>query len=103
MFKRSQVVIHSCSLQESASNEQNTQPTSKGAEIRPFDVSSVEAVSGLKGVDILISTINLFNLVPQPKLVDAADAAGVKLFVPVEFQDTTDGRSGLMFQNKVAL
>jgi hypothetical protein len=77
--------------------------SSKGADIRPYDVSSSDAVSGLKGIDVLISTTGMFGLALQPKLVDAAHAAGVKLFLPAEFSDTSDGRPEPIFARKAGL
>jgi hypothetical protein len=80
-------------LQESVSNEQNKKFSSKGAEIRSYDVSSAAAVSSLHGVDVLISTIGATGLSLQSKLIDAAHGAGVKLLVPAEFGDTNTGRT----------
>jgi uncharacterized protein YbjT (DUF2867 family) len=79
--------------QASAGSAQNQELSSKGAEIRPYDVLSADAISGLHGIDVLISTTGMEGLSIQPKLVDAAHAAGVKLLVPAEFGDTTDGRT----------
>jgi hypothetical protein len=80
-------------LQESVNNEQNQKFSSKGAEIRSYDVSSAAAVSGLHGVVVLISTIGATGLSLQSKLIDAAHGAGVKLLVPAEFGDTNTGRT----------
>jgi hypothetical protein len=91
------------SLQESIGNAQNAQLSSKGAEIRPYDVTSTNAISSLKDVDVLISTVGPHGLALQSTLVDAAHAAGVKLLVPAEFGDTTDGRSEPIFRHKVAI
>jgi hypothetical protein len=80
-------------VQESVNNEQNKEFSSKGAEIRSYDVSSAAAVSDLHGVDVVISTIGAGGLSLQSKLIDAAHRAGVKLLVPAEFGDTTVGRT----------
>jgi hypothetical protein len=80
-------------LQESIKSAPNQAFAAKGAEIRPYDVSSPHAVSRLHGVDVLLSTPGIFALGLQAKLVENAAAAGVRLFVPSEFGDTTDGRT----------
>jgi hypothetical protein len=80
-------------VQESVNNEQNKEFSSKGAEIRSYDVSSAAAVSDLHGVDVVISTIGAGGLSLQSKLIDAAHGAGVKLLVPAEFGDTNPGRT----------
>jgi hypothetical protein len=80
-------------VQESVNNDQNKEFSSKGAEIRSYDVSSAATVSDLQGVDVLISTIGAAGLSLQSKLIDAAHGAGVKLLVPAEFGDTTVGRT----------
>jgi uncharacterized protein YbjT (DUF2867 family) len=97
------LVYDSLSIQESVGNEQNTHLSSKGAEIRPYDVTSANAISGLKDIDVLISTTGFGGLAFQPELVDAAHAASVKLFVPAEFGDTTDGRPEPPLRHKAAL
>jgi hypothetical protein len=55
-------------------------------------VNAADASTGLKGIDVLISTSGFEGLGLQSTLAKAALEAGVKLFVPTEFGDTTDGR-----------
>jgi uncharacterized protein YbjT (DUF2867 family) len=88
--------------QESTGSTQNRELSAKGAEIRPYDVSSGDAVFGLKGIDVLICTIGARGLRLQPKLIEAAHAAGVKLLVPAEFGDTTEDRPEPLFALKAA-
>ncbi|KZT55911.1 NAD(P)-binding protein [Calocera cornea HHB12733] len=62
----------------------------KGAEPIVVDYDSPTSLqSALKGIDIVISTLNVFGLDAQSQLADAAKAAGVKLFVPSEFGGDT--------------
>jgi hypothetical protein len=84
-------------------NAQNQELSAKGVEIRLFDVSSADAASGLKDIDVLISTTGFGGLALQPKLVEVAHAAGVKLFVPAEFGDTSDGREEPIFRLKQSI
>jgi hypothetical protein len=69
----------------------------------PYDVASADAVAPLRGTDVLIATAGGMGLRQQPALVDAAAAAGVKLFVPVEWGDVTDGRPEPVFKGKAAI
>jgi hypothetical protein len=95
--------ICSSASKESVNNTQNQELSAKGAVIRQFDVSSADAASGLKGIDVLISTTGVGGLALQLKLVEVAHAAGVKLFVPAEFGDTTDGREEPILQLKQSI
>jgi hypothetical protein len=77
---------------------------SKGAEIRPFDVSAADASSNLKHIDVFICTVGGRAIGLQTKAIEVAYSAGIKLFVPAEFADTTEGRSDLpLFQFKESL
>jgi hypothetical protein len=60
--------------------------------IRGYDVQGTDAVSGLEGIDVVISTVGFAAAGLQIPLEDAAKKAGVRLFVPSEFGDTNDGR-----------
>jgi hypothetical protein len=84
-------------------NAQNQELSAKGVKIRSFDVSAADAASDLKDIDVLISTTGFGGLALQPKLVEVAHAAGVKLFVPAEFGDTSDGREEPIFQLKQSI
>jgi hypothetical protein len=84
-------------------NLQNQELSAKGAVIRSFDVSSADAASNLKNIDVLISTTSLATLDLQFRLVEAAHSAGVKLFVPTEYGDTSDGRLGPYFKLKQSI
>jgi hypothetical protein len=88
----SSIFNSSCSYvsKESVNSTQNQDLSAK--EIRPFDVSSPDA-AGLKGTDDLICTTGYGGLDLQPKLAEVGNSVGVKLFVPAEFGDTTDGAS----------
>lgn len=46
----------------------------------------------MKGIDAIISTLPYAGLLSQIKIGKAAKEAGVKLFVPSEFGDPTDGQ-----------
>jgi hypothetical protein len=52
---------------------------------------------------VLISTVGFPGLELQMALATAAQKAGVKLFVPCEFGDTTDGRTDKTFDTKIAV
>ena len=47
----------------------------------------------MKGVDIVISTVDVFQLNSQILLIDAAKRAGVKRFIPCDFG--TPGSKGV--------
>jgi hypothetical protein len=63
-------------------------------------VQGADAASALAGVDVLISTVGHTGLDLQDALLQAAHSAGVKLFVPAEWGDWTDGRPEPMFKRK---
>jgi hypothetical protein len=66
-------------------------------------VSSADASTDLKGIDVLISTSGFEGLSLQTTLAKAALAAGVKLFVPTEFGDITDGRTEFLMTFKASI
>jgi hypothetical protein len=97
-------IICSFCPKESCNNAQNQDLLSKGAEIRPFDVHAADASSSLKDIDVLICTIDAVVINLETKLIEIAHSAGIKLFVPAEFGDTSEGRSDLpLFQFKESL
>ena len=84
----------------------STRPTSSGspkvAKLKNLGaavrVASLEAPyegleDTLKGVDIVISTVDVFQLNSQIPLIDAAKRAGVKRFIPCDFG--TPGSKGV--------
>lgn len=89
--------------QESVNKPGLQELASQGAQIRPFVVTSSEATSALKGIDVLISTQGMTSLDLQDHILRPAVDAGVKLFVPAEFGITTDGRPEPIFAHKVHL
>jgi uncharacterized protein YbjT (DUF2867 family) len=82
------------------SNDKNKELAAQGAKIRAFDVNSTEAPSALQDIDVLISTTGFAGIRLQTKLVEVAHAANVKLFVPAEWGDVTDGREEPAFLYK---
>ena len=62
------------------------------AKVTQVDYSSDESIkSALTGVDVLISTISGKALDVQVKIAAAAKEVNVKLFVPSEFGNITEG------------
>ncbi|ORY58673.1 hypothetical protein BCR35DRAFT_355367 [Leucosporidium creatinivorum] len=63
----------------------------EGAELKVIDYDSKESLAeALKGVEVVISTLNGAGFAAQPALAKAAiKAGGVKLFVPSEFGNAT--------------
>ncbi|ORY58674.1 hypothetical protein BCR35DRAFT_326838 [Leucosporidium creatinivorum] len=63
----------------------------KGAELKVVDYDSEDSlVEALKGVEVVISTLNGAGFAAQPALAKAAaKVGGVKLFVPSEFGNPT--------------
>jgi uncharacterized protein YbjT (DUF2867 family) len=58
------------------------------------DYSNPESIkSALSGVDVIVSTISGTALDVQGKIAEAAQAAGVKLFIPSEFGAVTEGET----------
>ncbi|TFK48159.1 NAD-binding protein [Heliocybe sulcata] len=68
----------------------------QGAKIVTVDYSSPSSlISALEGTDVVISTLKNDGLVdPQNALAEAAKQANAKLFVPSEFGNPTEGRTG---------
>jgi hypothetical protein len=66
-------------------------------------VTASSAPAALEDIDVLISTTGVTGLALQHDLIRAAAAAHVKLFVPAEFGDRTDGRPELLYQAKIAV
>ncbi|EIM81417.1 NAD-P-binding protein [Stereum hirsutum FP-91666 SS1] len=63
---------------------------SKGATIAAVDYDDPSSLSNaLHGVDVVISTFGRVALASQQALAEASKAAGVKLFVPSEFGNST--------------
>jgi threonine dehydrogenase-like Zn-dependent dehydrogenase len=90
--------------QESKDNAKNTEFAAKGAQIVPYDVTGADPVAALRGVDVLIATAGgLAGHSLQPALLRAAHAAGVRLYVPAEWGDIPDGRTGQPFESMNAL
>jgi uncharacterized protein YbjT (DUF2867 family) len=94
------LIIH---LQASVDQGKYKDLAQKGAKIRPFDVNSANASAGLKGIDVLVCTTGFEGMVFQTTLAKAAVAAGVKLFVPTEFGDTTDDRTESLLAFKASI
>jgi hypothetical protein len=70
----------------------------------PYDTTGADPVSALRGVDVLIATAGgLAGHSLQPSLLRAAHAAGVRLYVPAEWGDIPDGRTGQPFESMNAL
>jgi hypothetical protein len=63
-------------------------------------VQDVAAVEHLRGIDVLVASPAFGALFLQHDLMRAAQAAGVRLFVPGEWGDTTDGRTEPIFKLK---
>ncbi|KAA1474793.1 NAD-P-binding protein [Dentipellis sp. KUC8613] len=81
----------------------STNPTAealakKGAKVAAVDYASKDAlISALSGVDVVISTFSGAAFDAQESVAVAAKAAGVRLFVPSEFGNPTEGiKEGLL-------
>lgn len=85
---------------ESKDSDANKAFKEKGVEVVPFDINSPDLEQSLKGVDVLICTIGMFVGAQQLKVIIPAKQAGVKLFVPCEWGDNSDGRTERIFQLK---
>jgi len=59
--------------------------------------------SALAGVDVVICTISGTALDQQAAIATAAKEAGVKLFIPSEFGNVSEGESQGMFGEKAAI
>ncbi|TFY63177.1 hypothetical protein EVG20_g6417 [Dentipellis fragilis] len=70
----------------------------KGAKVAPVDYTSKDALTAaLSGVDVVISTFSPTGFEAQENVAVAAKAAGVRLFVPSEFGNPTEGiKEGLL-------
>lgn len=65
-----------------------------GARAVPVDYADTAALTAaLRGIDVVISALGGAALLVQIQLAEAAKAAGVKLFVPSEFGNPTQGIS----------
>ena len=64
----------------------------KGAKVVAVDYSSQSSIQSAVGsIDVIVSTLSDSPLGSQLELAKGAKAAGVKLFVPSEFGNQTDG------------
>jgi hypothetical protein len=90
-------------VKESKDKDVNKKFASQGVPIIPFDVESSDASSALQGIDVLISTVAIPGLQAQYPLIKIAKAAGIKLFVPADWGDNTDGREAVIFRSKAKL
>ena len=84
---------------------QGSKTTIEGdAKVVAVDYSNKESIKrALTGVDVVICTIPLTALDLQPSIAAAAKEAGVKLFVPSEFGNTSEGETEGMFGKKAAV
>ncbi|KAJ7071406.1 hypothetical protein C8F01DRAFT_432983 [Mycena amicta] len=65
----------------------------KSATLDTSDAAAVAAVLKEHKVDVVLSTVTTTAVSAQKPIVDAAKAAGVKLFVPSEYGMPTDGET----------
>jgi uncharacterized protein YbjT (DUF2867 family) len=84
---------------------QGSKTTVEGdARVISVDYSNPESIkSALSGVDVIVSTIAGTALDVQAKIAEAAQAAGVKLFVPSEFGGVTEGETSGLFGDKASI
>ncbi|KAI9466589.1 NAD-P-binding protein [Lactarius psammicola] len=84
---------------------QGSKTTIEGdAKVVAVDYSNKEAIkSALTGVDVVICTISSTVLDLQAGIAAAAKEAGVKLFVPSEFGNVSEGETQGMFGEKAVL
>jgi len=84
---------------------QGSKTTIEGdARVISVDYSNPESIkSALLGVDVVISTISGTALDVQGKIAEAAQAAGIKLFVPSEFGGVTEGETVGMSGEKASI
>jgi uncharacterized protein YbjT (DUF2867 family) len=62
------------------------------AKVIPVDYSNKESIkSALTGIEVVISTITMTALGVQAGIAEAAKEVGVKLFVPSEFGQVSEG------------
>ncbi|KAL5498519.1 hypothetical protein ACEPAH_1872 [Sanghuangporus vaninii] len=70
---------------------------SKGVKFIPVDYRSPSSLeAALIGVDVVISTLSLLSVIHQNALATSAKAAGVKLFVPSQFDCDPSGKSKML-------
>ena len=84
---------------------QGSKTTVEGdAKVISVDYSNPESIkNALSGVDVVISTISGTALDVQGKIAEAAKPAGVKLFIPSEFGNVTEGETSGLFGEKASL
>jgi len=88
--KISKVIV--LSRESSKGSETNSKLEAQGATIAFVDYDNQKSIeSALTGVDAIISTLPVAGLLSQITIAKAAKAAGVKLFIPSEFGDPTEG------------
>ncbi|KAL5536931.1 hypothetical protein ACEPAF_754 [Sanghuangporus sanghuang] len=91
LAKKNEGTISSVSIL-SRSSSGHDDLVAKGAKVVVVDYSSSSSIkSAVTGVDVVVSTLSGSPLGPQLGLATGAKAAGVKLFVPSEFGNATDG------------
>ena len=74
------------------------------AKVVAVDYSNKESIKrALTGVDVVICTISGTALDLQADIAAAAKEAGVKLFVPSEFGNTSEGETEGMFGEKAGI
>jgi hypothetical protein len=72
--------------------------------VTPVDYSKPASIkSALSGVDVVISTISVVALDVQEKIAEAAKEVGVKLFIPSDFGNVTEGETEGMFGAKAGI
>lgn len=75
---------------QSSKNPKIDEFSSKGATIAAVNYDDPSSLrSALHGVDVVISTFGRVALASQQALAEASKAAGVKLFIPSEFGNST--------------
>jgi hypothetical protein len=89
--------------QDSVESEKHAALAAQGAKIVPYEAAGADAVSALRGIDVLISTGPKATHEQQYPLMRAALEADVKLFVPGEWGDVTDGRTERRFASQAAV
>ncbi|EJD07548.1 NAD-binding protein [Fomitiporia mediterranea MF3/22] len=101
LSKKNSGVISSVILLTRNADERN-ELVAKGAKPVVIDYNSLPSIqSALSGVDVVISTLP--PVANQDDLAVGAKAAGVKLFVPSEFGNVTDGFTEGVWGKKDAL
>ncbi|KAL5492388.1 hypothetical protein ACEPAI_3835 [Sanghuangporus weigelae] len=91
LAKKNEGAISSVSILSRSSSGHDDLVT-KGAKVVVVDYSSSSSIkSAVASIDVVVSTLSGSPLGPQLELATGAKAAGVKLFVPSEFGNATDG------------